>query len=219
MVRNVKGKFLISGLVVLLCAKAATSFPRTPSDVTAPELEIGQTELRVAEEEAAPVAQSEDFDEMRTVAEATAVSQCEAPEQILQSFNDERLFLETKRQDLADREAELALAREKLEIEKSALAELKSSIEGLLAKIENQKTEDLERLIALYQNMKPAEAATIMNDLDIEVMIMVLGAMQPRVAAPIMAKMSPVRARAVSKIILERSKLPGDQNLNGIRFN
>ena len=88
-----------------------------------------------------------------------------------------------------------------------------------MGKIEAQQTEDLERLIALYQNMKPAEAAGIMNDLDIEVMIMVLGTMQPRVAAPIMAKMSPVRARAVSKIILERSKLPGDQNLNGVRFN
>jgi flagellar motility protein MotE (MotC chaperone) len=35
-------------------------------------------------------------------------------------------------------------------------------------------------------------------------------------AAPILANMSIVRAQAISKIIYERSKLPGDQDLNGI---
>jgi flagellar motility protein MotE (MotC chaperone) len=58
-----------------------------------------------------------------------------------------------------------------------------------------------------------------MDDMDIETTIMVLGTMKPRIAAPILAKMSPVRARAVSKIILERSQLPGDQDLTGIRLN
>jgi flagellar motility protein MotE (MotC chaperone) len=67
--------------------------------------------------------------------------------------------------------------------------------------------------------MKPADAARIMDDMDIETTIMVLGTMKPRIAAPILAKMSPVRARAVSKIILERSQLPGDQDLTGIRLN
>ena len=67
--------------------------------------------------------------------------------------------------------------------------------------------------------MKPADAARIMDDMDIETTIMILGTMKPRVAAPILAKMSPVRTRAVSKIILERSQLPGDQDLHGIRLN
>ena len=64
--------------------------------------------------------------------------------------------------------------------------------------------------------MKPKDAANIMNTLDIEVAVLVLGEMKERDAAPIFAKMNVVRSQAISKIIFERSKLPGDQNLNGI---
>jgi flagellar motility protein MotE (MotC chaperone) len=67
--------------------------------------------------------------------------------------------------------------------------------------------------------MKPKDAANIMNDLDIEVSVMVLGTMSERNAAPILAGLNPVRARAISKIILERSKLPGDQRLNNLKLD
>ena len=87
-----------------------------------------------------------------------------------------------------------------------------------MGRIEANKTDDLNRLIDFYKNMKPADAARIMDDLDIETTVMVLGTMNPRSAAPILAKVSPVRARAVSKIILERSQLPGDQDLVGIKL-
>lgn len=223
MVRNVTGKVLISGFVIALFAKAATSFPAGPVPQDAPPLPSSAgLPLTVAgekDEEEDPVVKEGEIPPSALLGTGEEFPSCEIPEQVLQALHEERKLLEGQKRDLADREAEVALAREKLEIEKTALNELKQSIEVLLGKIEAQQTEDLERLIALYQNMKPAEAAAIMNDLDIEVMIMVLGTMQPRVAAPILAKMSPVRARAVSKIILERSKLPGDQNLNGVRFN
>ena len=78
---------------------------------------------------------------------------------------------------------------------------------------------DVERLVALYSNMKPKDAAAIMNDLDLEVMVTVLGTMPERNAAPILAALNPVRARAVSLILLERAKLPGDRRLDRIRLN
>lgn len=221
MVRNVIGKLLISGFAIALFAKAATSFPASPVPQDPPIPPSGGLVVPVAgkDEEESPIVDQSEIPDSALLGRDEAFPSCEIPERVLQSLHEERELLENQKRDLVDREAEVALAREKLEIEKTALVELKGSIEELLGKIEAQQTEDLDRLISLYQNMKPAEAATIMNDLDIEVMIMVLGTMQPRVAAPILAKMSPVRARAVSKIILERSKLPGDQNLNGVRFN
>ena len=96
---------------------------------------------------------------------------------------------------------------------------MKGSIEELLARVEASQTDDLNRLIEFYKNMKPADAARIMDDMDIETTIMIMGTMNPRTAAPILAKVSPVRARAISKIILERSQLPGDQDLVGIKLN
>ena len=221
MMRNVTGKVLISGFVIAVFAKAATSFPAGPVPQDPPPLPSSASlPLLIAdEEEEDPIVREGEIPPSALLGTGEAFPSCEIPEQVLQALHEERKLLEAQKGDLADREAEVALAREKLEIEKTALNELKQSIEMLLGRIEAQQTEDLERLIALYQNMKPAEAAEIMDDLDIEVMIMVLGTMQPRVAAPILAKMSPVRARAVSKIILERSQLPGDQDLNGVRFN
>jgi flagellar motility protein MotE (MotC chaperone) len=60
--------------------------------------------------------------------------------------------------------------------------------------------------------MKPVDAAAMLNSVDLQVAVMVLATMKARNAAQIMAKMTPDRVQAVSKIILERSKLPGDQN-------
>ncbi|MDF1716241.1 MAG: hypothetical protein P1U75_06160 [Antarcticimicrobium sp.] len=216
MARIFGAKLILGGLAVAAFAKAATSLPGLPfpSDaMTRPDLPI---RVAVDMEPAEPIILEE---ETKVVAKVPKIpAQCDTPEEVLQSLSRERDLIAAQRDDLESRKSELALAREKLEIEKTALLELKSDIEDLLARVKASETEDLERLIGFYENMKPAEAARIMDDLDIEVTILVLAKMKPRVAAPILAKMSPVRARAVSKIILERSQLPGDQDLVGIRL-
>ena len=134
------------------------------------------------------------------------------------SLTKERELVRLQQEELENQRAEFALARERLNIEKASLTELKTSIEDLLGRVDAAQTEDLDRLIQLYTNMKPTDAARIMDDLDIETTIMILGTMKPRTAAPILAKIPPVRARAVSKIILERSQLPADQDLTGIKL-
>jgi len=217
MARALGAKLLLGGLAVAAFAKAATSLPGLPfpSDaMTRPDLPI---RVAVETETAEPVFLEEETKVVARVPKK-APAQCDTPEEVLQSLSRERDLIAAQKEDLESRKSELALAREKLEIEKAALLELKSDIEALLARVKAAETEDLDRLIGFYQNMKPAEAARIMDDLDIEVTILVLAKMKPRVAAPILAKMSPVRARAVSKIILERSQLPGDQDLVGIRL-
>jgi flagellar motility protein MotE (MotC chaperone) len=144
---------------------------------------------------------------------------CLMPEEMLQVIQTEREFLDQQRDDIAKRQAEIDLASEKLKLEQGRLDELKAALEGLLAKAEAAQTDDVRRLVSLYSNMKPKDAANIMNDLDIEVSVMVLGTMSERNAAPILAGLNPVRARAISKIILERSKLPGDQRLNNLKLD
>ncbi|WP_353475755.1 hypothetical protein PVT71_24525 (plasmid) [Salipiger sp. H15] len=154
-----------------------------------------------------------------TAAAADPALLCEGgPEELLESIRAERELLVAQKARNAQNEAELDLARETLEVEQQRLADLKVELEGLLEKVKAAHTSDVDRLVALYRNMKPKDAATIMDDLDIEVSVMVLGTMNERDAAPIMAALNPVRARAISQIILERSKLPGDQRLDDIRL-
>ncbi len=215
MARALGAKLLIGGLAVTAFAKAAISFPDLPfptGEVIRPDLPI----RAAVQADPIPITQDENPAIVANVPKVSA--QCETPEEVLQSLSRERELIAAQKEELEARKSELTLAREKLEIEKAALLELKATIEDLLARAKANETEDLERLISFYANMKPSEAARIMDDLDIEVTILVLAKMKPRVAAPILAKMSPVRARAVSKIILERSQLPGDQDLVGIKL-
>jgi flagellar motility protein MotE (MotC chaperone) len=157
--------------------------------------------------------------EPATAAVAPAIPEsCAAPEEVLSAIATERGLLDDQRAALDERASEIALAEETLSIEMARLSELRGELEGLMTKIDEAREADVARLVALYVNMKPRDAATIMNDLDIEVAVTVLGAMPERDAAPVLAAMNVVRAQAISMIILERSKLPGDQRLNGIRL-
>lgn len=217
------GKILIGGLVMTVVAKAAVSLPEMPNPFVAAAPLISDVVLTAAEDDAKKEMAAEEEDEDMPPPVVAGLSDtpglCETPEEVLRALSKERELIAERSMKVQKHEAEVSLAREKLDIEKAALVELKSSIEMLLAKVEAQQTDDVQRLIDFYKNMKPAEAAGLMNEMDIEVTIMVLGTMSPRTAAPILAKMTPVRARAVSKIILERSQLPGDQDLNGVRLN
>lgn len=170
---------------------------------------------------AAEAAGAEGTDEVTSAPadEPLSAQMCEeTPEAMLQAVREERALLEDQKERLAQREAEIELASEKLDIDRQTLTELRDEVQGLLNQVEQAHTADVDRLVALYSAMKPKEAAAIMNDLDIEVSVMVLGTMPERDAAPILAQLSMVRARAISRIILERSKLPGDQRLDGLKL-
>lgn len=141
------------------------------------------------------------------------------PEEMLAAINAERKLLDDQRAALAQRRSEIDLANETLVIETARLDELKQEVEALLERANTAHVADVDRLVALYSNMKPRDAAAIMNDLDLEVTITVLGTMPERSAAPILATLNPVRARALSLILLERAKLPGDRRLDRIRLD
>jgi len=207
-----RSRFLALGFGVLIFAKVGLSIPAFPEF-------FGQQGSAIAAENEVPQDQESEHPPVIIDQEKINDTIAQTPEILLLSIQNERELISQQKEQLSVRMAEIALAEEKLMIEKEALNELKTMLEGILQKVEESQTADLERLVNFYQNMKPKDAARIMDDLDIEVTILVMTTMKPRDAAPIMAKMTSVRARAISKIILERSKLPGDQNLKGIRLN
>lgn len=151
------------------------------------------------------------------VAEA-APQVCEAPEAVFAEIKRERELLVQQSDALLEQEARLQIGQEKLAADAQQLRDLKTALEALLAKVEEQQSDDLDRLVNLYRNMKPKDAAEIINEMDIEISVLVLGSMPERDAAPILAGIDTARARAISKILVERSKLPGDQDFTGLRL-
>ncbi|MGR3321923.1 MAG: MotE family protein [Pseudooceanicola sp.] len=207
------------GPLILLGLAGATAAKITLSLVAGADLQepvFPRDSLFLAAADAAGAPKEEPAPEPAVMAEP---QQCEeTPEEMLRSIKRERQLLAEQKQKLSQREAEVELASETVELERARLGELKAEVESLLDRVKQAHTADVDRLVALYRNMKPKDAAGIMNDLDIEVTVMVLGTMAERDAAPIMAALNPVKARTVSQIILERSKLPGDQRLDNIKW-
>jgi flagellar motility protein MotE (MotC chaperone) len=113
--------------------------------------------------------------------------------------------LAERRTDLDARETELDMraalldAAEKRIEERSA--ELKALEEKISKLVEDNKTAEQQQfvsLVAMYENMKPKDAATIFDQLDMPVLLGVAKAMNPRKMAPILARMDPLKAKALT---------------------
>ena len=130
---------------------------------------------------------------------------CEPGEAIAAAIAEERKLLNIQREELSNREARIALAEKSLRTEQERLASVRDEIADQLKLIEDSNGQDMTKLVELYRNMKPQVAAGIMDEIDIETAVLVIAAM-------------PERARLITKIILERSKLPADRNLDGLRL-
>lgn len=120
----------------------------------------------------------------------------------------ERVILER----LASRRAELDALAEELDLRLSMVEAAEARLEERMTElsaiearinstIDGQEARDAEQfagLVAMYENMRPADAATIFNDLDMAVLLRVSRSMNPRKLGPIMAKMLPEKAQILT---------------------
>jgi flagellar motility protein MotE (MotC chaperone) len=139
--------------------------------------------------------------------------------EMLAAIAAEREALDARTAALDARKAEIELARATVLKQNEELTKLREDVSALLEQAKGTELADITRLVKIYEAMKPSEAATILQDADLELTVLVLAAMAERNAGPIMAAMSPVRASAVSQVLLERSRLPGDQVPVVVPFN
>lgn len=63
-------------------------------------------------------------------------------------------------------------------------------------------------LVKIYEGMKPKEAATIFNTLDMDVLLSVISRMSERKSSPVLAAMAPDKARLVTIRLAAQRKLP-----------
>lgn len=111
----------------------------------------------------------------------------------------------TREVAIEDRMLALALAEEELS---ERLAELKAAEESLLATLslsESANENDILRLTAVYENMKPADAASLFEEMSPDFAAGFLVRMNPQSAAAIMTGLEPQTAYSVSVIIAGRN--------------
>lgn len=139
--------------------------------------------------------------------------------ELLADIAAEREALTARKAALDTREAEIELARSAVLKQNEELASLRDDVAKMLEKAKGGEQADVSRLVKIYEAMKPAEAATILQGSDLELAVLVMGAMAERNAGPIMAAMAPDRANAISRVMLERSRFPGDQQPVVVQLN
>ncbi len=117
---------------------------------------------------------------------------------LLLDLRGRRAELDAQAAALAVREATLGAAEKRLAGRLDELNALQKRLEALEAERQAHDEANWQGLVKLYEAMKPRDAATIFNDLDLPVLLPVLDRMNDRKAALVLAAMQPERARQVT---------------------
>lgn len=135
-----------------------------------------------------------------------AASNCPAPPaEVAAALLEREMKLEAREAALADREAAMALADEAIRMRLDELKTAEDDLRKTLALADGAAEEDIARLTAVYETMKPKDAAKLFDAMEPGFAAGFLGRMRPDAAAAILAGMTPEKAYAVSAIMAGRN--------------
>ena len=108
---------------------------------------------------------------------------------------------------LEDRLAALALAEEAITLRLAEMQTAEDQLKATLSIADGAAEEDLARLTAVYEVMKPADAAKIFATMAPEFAAGFFGRMRPEAAAAVMTGMAPDQAYSISILIAGRNAM------------
>ena len=135
---------------------------------------------------------------------------------ILQSLKKRRLALDDREKEIEMKLKVLDVAEDRLNSRMNEMRELQQELKLVLNNYEDKQDGEIRGLVKIYENMKPVDAATIFNELDMPILLAVIDKMSERKVAPVLAAMLPVKARDVTEELAEMRKL---QRLKAERAN
>lgn len=130
---------------------------------------------------------------------------------VLESLGKRRAELQNYEQELVLRSSLVDAAEKKVAERQATLQALEDQISALVDQRTQLEAGQFAGIVTLYQNMKPKDAATIFNTLDIEVLLRVAKLMNPRKMSPILAAMDPARAQELTVRMAALSDQPPEQ--------
>jgi flagellar motility protein MotE (MotC chaperone) len=130
---------------------------------------------------------------------------------LLERLAARRTELDTYEQELAMRASLVEAAEKRIEERQQTLEVIEAQIATLVEERKEMEEGQFAGIVAMYETMKPKDAATIFNALDIEVLLRVAKMMSPRKMAPILAEMDTMRAQELTVRMASASTDPLDQ--------
>jgi flagellar motility protein MotE (MotC chaperone) len=139
---------------------------------------------------------------------------------VVERLGDRREALDARESELEMRLALVEAAEKRIAERTAALEVLEARIDALVKQKQVSDDSQFASIVAMYETMKPKEAAAIFNQLDMPVLLRVASAMSPRKMAPIMAKMEPQKAKDLTAGMAFEQPEPtidlGEEDLAGL---
>jgi len=131
----------------------------------------------------------------------------EPPLALVEALKTRDAALSAREVALKDRLAALALAEEAIKKRIDELATAEADLKKTLQIADGAAEADLTRLTAVYEAMKPTDAAKLFAEMAPDFAAGFLGRMNPDSAASVMAGMEPGKAYSISVLIAGRNAL------------
>jgi flagellar motility protein MotE (MotC chaperone) len=124
--------------------------------------------------------------------------------QVLQNLGARRGQLDQREADLSTQLALLAAAEAKLDAKAKVLQGLKNDVQTLLAQADGREANEVDRLVKVYEGMKPKDAAARMAILEDSVRLPIAAKMKERSLSAIVGQMPPQDAKKLTESLAHR---------------
>lgn len=124
---------------------------------------------------------------------------------LLVTLKEREARLSERENALAERTQSLNVAEKGVQTRMAALQSAETDLSSKVTFADSAADSDVSRLVAIYENMKPREAAPLFEAMEPRFAAGFLGRMRPETAAAIMASLDPKFAYSVSVLFVGRN--------------
>ena len=124
--------------------------------------------------------------------------------QVLQNLGERRGQLDKREDDLSTQIALMAAAEAKVDAKIKALTALKGDVKGLLDQADGREAAEVDRMVKVFEAMKPKDAAPRLTVLDDGVRLPIAAKMKEKSLSAIIAQMSPTDAKKLTESLSKR---------------
>jgi flagellar motility protein MotE (MotC chaperone) len=125
--------------------------------------------------------------------------------ELLKALKTREERISAQENKIADRVQALAVAKHGIDQKLVELVEAEKKLRATMALANTASEDDLSRLVSVYENMKPKDAAALFEEMEPRFSSGFLGRMRPDAAAKIFAGLTPAKAYSISVILAGRN--------------
>ncbi len=131
---------------------------------------------------------------------------------MLQRLVERRTALRKHENQLDTRQRLLQATEKRIDSKLVELKRMQETISSLLRQHDKEKEVKMRSVVKIYESMKPKDAARIFEELEMPILLDVVERMREAKTAPIMANMSPRKAKTMTAALAQRRALPSSSS-------